>query len=47
MSAVGQLVAYPFDIVRKRKQGQKLLLDRGDIQILRSYRGIVQDIYEK
>jgi hypothetical protein len=28
LSAVGQLVAYPFDVLRKRMQGQKLLLDK-------------------
>lgn len=28
LSAIGQLVAYPFDVVRKRMQGQKLLLDK-------------------
>lgn len=26
LSAVGQLVAYPFDVIRKRMQGQNLLL---------------------
>jgi hypothetical protein len=26
ISAIGQLVAYPFDVLRKRMQGQKLLL---------------------
>ena len=28
ISAVGQLVAYPFDVIRKRMQGQNLLLDK-------------------
>ena len=28
LSAIGQLVAYPFDVMRKRMQGQKLLLDK-------------------
>jgi hypothetical protein len=28
LSAVGQLVAYPFDVLRKRMQGQKLLFDK-------------------
>lgn len=28
LSAVGQLVAYPFDVIRKRMQGQKLLLEK-------------------
>jgi hypothetical protein len=26
LSAMGQLIAYPFDVLRKRMQGQKLLL---------------------
>jgi hypothetical protein len=28
MSAFGQLVAYPFDVMRKRMQGQALLLEK-------------------
>jgi hypothetical protein len=31
LSAIGQLVAYPFDIVRKRMQGQKLLYHKKEI----------------
>ena len=28
ISAIGQLVAYPFDVIRKRMQGQALLLEK-------------------
>ena len=28
-SALGQIVAYPFDILRKRMQGQALLVEKG------------------
>jgi hypothetical protein len=28
ISAIGQLIAYPFDVLRKRMQGQKLLLEK-------------------
>lgn len=28
-SAVGQIIAYPFDILRKRMQGQALLIEKG------------------
>jgi hypothetical protein len=28
LSAVGQLAAYPFDVLRKRMQGQKLLFHK-------------------
>ena len=28
LSSVGQLIAYPFDVLRKRMQGQKLLLQK-------------------
>lgn len=31
LSAVGQLVAYPFDVLRKRMQGQKLLFHKKEI----------------
>jgi solute carrier family 25 protein 42 len=47
LSAVGQIIAYPFDVLRKRRQGQKLLLDRGEIDRLRNYRGLMHDIYSK
>jgi hypothetical protein len=29
LSAVGQIVAYPLDILRKRMQGQVLLIEKG------------------
>ena len=47
ISAVGQLVAYPFDIVRKRMQGQKLLYQKKEIQILSNYKRLISDIYNK
>lgn len=34
LSAAGQLVAYPFDVLRKRMQGQKLLFSKEEIHAL-------------
>ena len=31
LSAIGQLAAYPFDVLRKRMQGQKLLFHKKEI----------------
>jgi hypothetical protein len=31
LSAIGQLFAYPFDVLRKRMQGQKLLFSKGEL----------------
>jgi hypothetical protein len=47
LSAIGQLVAYPFDIIRKRMQGQKLLYHKKEIEMLRNYKGLISDIYTK
>lgn len=45
LAAIGQLVAYPFDVARRRMQGQKLLLEKGEIATLSNYRQLIKDIY--
>ena len=46
-SAIGQLAAYPFDVLRKRMQGQKLLFHKKEIATLSNYRTLIRDIYHK
>ena len=46
-SAIGQLAAYPFDVLRKRMQGQKLLFHKKEIAQLSNYKTLTQDIYQK
>ena len=46
-SAIGQLAAYPFDVLRKRMQGQKLLFHKKEIQALSNYKTLIKDIYQK
>lgn len=45
ISACGQLVAYPFDILRKRMQGQTLLLAKKEIENVRNYKELLLGIY--
>ena len=45
VSAIGQLVAYPFDVLRKRMQGQTLLHHKGEIAKLSNYKTLIRDIY--
>jgi hypothetical protein len=47
ISGLGQLVAYPFDVVRKRMQGQALLLEKGEVTKLNNYRELLSTIYMK
>jgi solute carrier family 25 protein 42 len=47
ISAAGQLVAYPFDVIRKRMQGQALLLDKRQIAKLSDYKELLSTIYHK
>lgn len=47
MSAVGQIIAYPFDILRKRMQGQALLIEKGELKSKQSYKELIIDIYTK
>lgn len=47
LSAVGQLVAYPFDVLRKRMQGQKLLLAKKELTQLSNYHQLIREIYQK
>ncbi len=37
-SAIGQFAAYPFDVLRKRMQGQRLLLQKKEITHLCNYK---------
>ena len=47
ISAAGQLFAYPFDVLRKRMQGQHLLFEKKEIQKKHNYRSLIVYIYEK
>jgi hypothetical protein len=38
ISAVGQIIAYPLDILRKRMQGQALLIEKKQLSCKQSYR---------
>lgn len=38
ISAIGQIVAYPLDILRKRMQGQLLLIEKGELKQKQSYK---------
>jgi solute carrier family 25 protein 42 len=46
-SAVGQIFAYPFDILRKRMQGQALLIEKGELVTKQNYQQLIHDIYSK
>ena len=47
ISAMGQLCGYPFDIVRKRMQGQLLLFEKKEIDKVMNYKELVLSIYRK
>lgn len=47
MSAVGQIIAYPLDILRKRMQGQALLVEKGELKAKQTYKELIRDIYSK
>jgi hypothetical protein len=47
LSAVGQIVAYPLDILRKRMQGQALLINKGELKSKQNYKELINDIYSK
>lgn len=47
LSAVGQIVAYPLDILRKRMQGQALLIEKGELKSKQNYSELIKDIYGK
>ena len=47
VSALGQIMAYPFDIVRKRMQGQFLLYEKKEIDSIMNYRSLIQSIFRK
>ncbi len=38
LSAVGQIIAYPLDILRKRMQGQALLVEKGLLNGKQTYK---------
>ena len=44
LSAAGQLIAYPFDVLRKRMQGQKLLQHKGELTELSNYSTLIKNI---
>lgn len=44
VSAMGQLLGYPLDIVRKRMQGQYLLLQKKEIDKMMNYRELIKSI---
>ena len=46
VSSLGQLVAYPFDILRKRMQGQTLLLEKKEILERHNYKELIKSIYQ-
>lgn len=46
LSAGGQLVAYPFDVLRKRMMGQKLLFHKGEISKLDNYKTLSTKIFK-
>ncbi len=47
LSSIGQIIAYPFDILRKRMQGQALLIEKGELKGKQNYQQLIQDIYSK
>lgn len=47
ISALGQLLGYPLDIIRKRMQGQHLLLQKKQIEYLMNYRQLISSILNK
>jgi solute carrier family 25 protein 42 len=46
-SAIGQIIAYPLDILRKRMQGQALLVEKGELAGKQNYKELIHDIYTK
>lgn len=47
ISSLGQIMAYPFDVLRKRMQGQFLLFEKKEIDELANYKTLVKRILEK
>jgi hypothetical protein len=45
VSATGQIVAYPLDILRKRMQGQLLLIEKGELKHKQNYKELILDIF--
>lgn len=41
LSAVGQIIAYPLDILRKRMQGQTLLIEKGELLSKQNYSQLI------
>lgn len=46
VSAIGQIVAYPLDILRKRMQGQALLISKGTLKEKQTYFELCKYIYQ-
>ena len=47
VSSIGQIMAYPFDVLRKRMQGQFLLMEKKEIDGLQNYRQLIMGILQK
>lgn len=47
LSSIGQIIAYPLDILRKRMQGQALLIEKGELKAKQNYKELIRDIYTK
>lgn len=45
ISSMSLIAAYPFDIVKKRMQGQSLLVQRGEIKKLMRYRELISHMW--
>jgi solute carrier family 25 protein 42 len=47
ISSLGQFVSYPFEVLRRRMQGQALLLEKGEISQVFNYKTLIHEILEK
>ena len=47
ISALGQIFGYPFDILRKRMQGQFLLFQKKEIEKMLNYRELIVSIFQR
>lgn len=47
VSAMGQILGYPLDILRKRMQGQYLLFQKKEIEKMMNYRELIRSILQR